>query len=127
MAHIHVATLVAEARVASDHEQPSQPREAGEDIFNDPISKVLLLWITTQVVKWKYGNGWLVGQFQRFTIRYFTRFGIRIYYNFINPQRLLYILTKLFSFIFIFIWKLVFHLIISSPRNTNTATFAYAF
>ena len=44
--------LVGEARVARDHEQPAQPREAGDDVFGDPVGEVLLLGVAAHV-----GNG----------------------------------------------------------------------
>src|SRR3972149_10863116 len=49
LADIHVPALVGEARVARDHEQPSQPREAGEDVLGGPVGEVPLLGVAAQV------------------------------------------------------------------------------
>ena len=54
------AALVDEARVACDHEQPSQPREAGDDVFGDPIGEVFVLGVAAHVGKGEDGDGWFV-------------------------------------------------------------------
>ena len=56
LAHIHVAPFVAEARVARDHEKPFQPRETGEDVFDDPISEVFLFRIAAHVEEGEDGD-----------------------------------------------------------------------
>src|SRR6476646_10292151 len=48
------------ARIASNHEQPFEPRKRGGDFFNHPIRKILLLWITGHVLKREDRNGRLI-------------------------------------------------------------------
>src|SRR6516162_3470657 len=39
------------ARIASDHEQPLEPRKRGDDLLNHPVRKVLLLGIAVHVLE----------------------------------------------------------------------------
>src|SRR2546423_7713737 len=58
--HIDGLALVGEARIASDHEQPSNPAEGGYDVLDHAIGKVFLLGITTHVLKRQDSNRRLV-------------------------------------------------------------------
>jgi hypothetical protein len=57
LAYIDVSALVGEARVACDHEQPSQPRQAGDDVLGDAIGEVFLLGVAAHVGKGEDGDG----------------------------------------------------------------------
>ena len=61
-AYVYRPALVREARISRDHEQPAEPRQAGNDVLDHPISKVLLLRIATQVREWKHRNRRLVSR-----------------------------------------------------------------
>ena len=53
------------ARIASDDEQPFEPRERRDDFFDHPVGKVLLLGITGHVLERQDGDGSLVRQRRR--------------------------------------------------------------
>src|SRR5262249_3788134 len=55
--HIDGFAFERKARVASDDEQPSEPRERGGDLFNHPIRKILLLRIAAHVLERQYRDG----------------------------------------------------------------------
>src|SRR5262245_6676413 len=45
-----------EARIASDHKQPFEPRQRGDDLINHPVRKILLLGIAAHVLERQHGN-----------------------------------------------------------------------
>src|SRR5262245_57562301 len=59
--HIYSPTLVGEAGVSGDYEEPAHPRQGSDDLLNDPIREILLIAVATQVVKWQNGDGRLAG------------------------------------------------------------------
>src|SRR5215470_18551123 len=50
------------ARIASNHKQPFEAGERGDDFVNHPIRKILLLWIAAHVLERQHGDGGLVGK-----------------------------------------------------------------
>src|SRR5262249_19742738 len=57
--------FVGEGRVPSDDEQPPEPREGGDDVVNQPVSEILLLWIAAQIAEGENCDGWLLRQLER--------------------------------------------------------------
>src|ERR1700754_262205 len=51
-----------EARIASDHEQPFEPRKRGDDLLHHSIREVFLIGIAAHVLERQHGDGWLVGK-----------------------------------------------------------------
>lgn len=45
--------LVGEARISRDHEQPSISRQRQNDVFDDPVGKVVAVGIMAQVDEWQ--------------------------------------------------------------------------
>jgi hypothetical protein len=43
--------LVGEARIASDHEQPPDTRQPGDDVLDNPVDKIFLLRIAAHVLE----------------------------------------------------------------------------
>src|SRR5215471_20835090 len=58
---IDSSAFEGETRIASDDEQRFEPRQCGDDLFNHPIGKVLLLQITAYVLEREHRNRRLVG------------------------------------------------------------------
>src|SRR5215207_6768198 len=52
--------LICKSRVAGDDEQSSHPREVGNEIFGQPIGKMLLLRVSAHIHEGKHGNRRLV-------------------------------------------------------------------
>jgi len=52
--------LVGKARIPSDHEQPANAREGGDDLLDHPVSEIFLLRIAAQVVERQHGERGLV-------------------------------------------------------------------
>src|SRR5262249_50029033 len=48
------------ARVASDDEQPSEPRKRGDDFLNHAVGKILLFGIAAHVLERQHGDGGLI-------------------------------------------------------------------
>ena len=57
--------LVGKTRIAGDHEQRLEARQAGDDVFDHAVDEVLLLGVAAHVLERQHGDGWLVGQRQR--------------------------------------------------------------
>src|SRR4029077_20402183 len=55
-AYVCCLAAVLEARIARDDEQLAGTRQLGNHIVGDPVGKILLLDLTTQVVKRQYGK-----------------------------------------------------------------------
>src|SRR5260370_42205002 len=53
-------SLVREGRVTGDDEQGFEARQSGDDVLDDAISKVLLLWIARHVLEGQHGNRRLI-------------------------------------------------------------------
>ncbi|MHC2164078.1 hypothetical protein ACVL5V_006499 [Bradyrhizobium ottawaense] len=47
--HVHRAALVRERGIPRDHEQPVDAREAGDDVVDHPVGKIVLLLVAAQV------------------------------------------------------------------------------
>ena len=47
--HVDRFALVDEARIASDDEQPTQPRQRRDDVLGDAVREEFLLWIAAEV------------------------------------------------------------------------------
>src|SRR5262245_41740245 len=48
--------LVSEARIARDHEQPTNPGEGCCDLLDHAVSKIVLLRITRHVPEWQHSD-----------------------------------------------------------------------
>jgi hypothetical protein len=57
--------FIGEARIARDYEQPSHPRERGDDVLDDAIRKILLFGIAAHILKGKHRDRRPVGKRQR--------------------------------------------------------------
>src|SRR5215472_904614 len=71
--------LIGEAGVASDHEQRFESRQSCDDIFDDAIGEVFLLWVSRHVLEGQHCDGWLVGKSERRRGRLRLRTGEREY------------------------------------------------
>ena len=49
-----------EGRVASDDEERTEARKAGDDVFGDAVAEVGLLGLATQIVERKHGDRWSI-------------------------------------------------------------------
>src|SRR4029077_10613548 len=58
-------TLVSKTRIARDHEQGLEARQAGDDVLDEAIDEILLLGVATHVLERQHGDGGLVRQQQR--------------------------------------------------------------
>ena len=54
--------LVDEARIARDHEQPFDPRQAGDDVLDHAVGEIFLLRIAAHVLERQHRDRGLVGQ-----------------------------------------------------------------
>ncbi|MNF86608.1 hypothetical protein D3C84_690490 [compost metagenome] len=57
--------LVGKAGVAGNDEQPADPRQGADDVFDDAIGKIILLRIAAEVLERQDRDRRLVGQHQR--------------------------------------------------------------
>src|SRR6185437_16334545 len=48
--------LVDEARIARDHEQPADAREAGDDILDHAVGEILLFGIAAEILEGQHGD-----------------------------------------------------------------------
>src|SRR5207245_9998953 len=62
--HVHRPPLVGEARIARDHEEPTQARQGRDDFLHHAVRKVVLLRIVAHVGEWQDGNRGPVGESQ---------------------------------------------------------------
>jgi len=60
--YIDGSAFVRKARIASDHEQPFEPRERSGDFLNHPIREVILFGVAAHVLERQHGDGGLVGK-----------------------------------------------------------------
>src|SRR6476660_4230872 len=60
--------LVSEARIARDNEQPLEPRQRCDDLFDHPIREKLLLRVSAQVMERQHRDGGLVGKGEGFWV-----------------------------------------------------------
>src|SRR5262249_15619562 len=60
--HIGRLTLVGEARIAGDTEQPADAGERGDDLLDHAVDEIFLFRIARQVLEWQDGDRWLVWQ-----------------------------------------------------------------
>src|SRR5262245_38707605 len=58
--HVYGPTLVGEARIASDDEEPAHSRQRGDNLFNYAISEIVLVAIAAQVIEWENRDGRLL-------------------------------------------------------------------
>src|SRR5207247_3086625 len=52
------------ARIASDDEQPFEPRKRGDDLLNHSVREVFLFGIAAHVLERQHGDGGLVGKWR---------------------------------------------------------------
>ena len=52
--HVDRSALVGEGRIASDNEQPLDPREAGNDALYHAVAEIVLVGIAAHVLKRQY-------------------------------------------------------------------------
>ena len=57
--------LVGEARIARDHEQPLDARQAGDDVLDHPVDEIFLLRIAAHVLERQHRDRGLVGKGER--------------------------------------------------------------
>src|SRR5260370_14112978 len=78
--HVHCLSLVSEAGIAGDNEQPFDAREACDDVLYNPVGKVLLLRIAAQVLEWQHSDRGFIRQseVERGDLRCDTREGSRL-------------------------------------------------
>jgi hypothetical protein len=60
--HINGLAFVDEARIAGDHEQPVDAREAGDDILDHPVGEILLARVAAHVLERQHGDRRFFGQ-----------------------------------------------------------------
>jgi hypothetical protein len=63
--HIDGFAFERKARIASDHEQPLETRERGDDFLDHAIRKVFLFWIAAHVLERQDRDRRLIGQRRR--------------------------------------------------------------
>ena len=63
--HIDRLALVGEARIAGDDEEPSDPRQRGDDFLDHAIGEILLLRVAAHVLERQYRNRRFVRERQR--------------------------------------------------------------
>ena len=51
LANVRRLALVSEARISRDHEQPFDARQAGDDILNHAVDKIILFAIAAHVLE----------------------------------------------------------------------------
>src|SRR5208282_59783 len=51
LANVWRLALVSEARISRDHEQPFDARQAGDDVLNHAVDKIILLGISAHVLE----------------------------------------------------------------------------
>jgi hypothetical protein len=56
LADVGGLSLVGEARIAGDHEEPPQLRQGGNDIFCDAVAEIILLRVSAHVLERKNRN-----------------------------------------------------------------------
>src|SRR5262249_55498811 len=71
--YVYCPTLVGEARVARDDEQPAYARQRRDDVLHHAVGEVVLFRVSAQVLERQGGNGGFVGKGQRMC-RCFIRF-----------------------------------------------------
>src|SRR5262249_39219837 len=59
--NVHGPPLVRKAGIACDDEETAKARQSRNNFLDHAISKILLLAVATQVVKWQNGDRWLAG------------------------------------------------------------------
>jgi hypothetical protein len=52
--HVHSLTFVDEGRIASDHEQPANAAQRGDDFLDHAVDEILLLRIAAEILKRQY-------------------------------------------------------------------------
>ena len=62
--HVHGLALVGKGRVARNHEEPAQLRQAGNDVLADSVGEILLLQLAAHIDKGEYGDRGPVRQLQ---------------------------------------------------------------
>ena len=61
-AYIDRLALVLEAGVAGDDEELREPRQFGDDVFDDAVDQIFLLRVRAHIVERQHGNRWFVWQ-----------------------------------------------------------------
>ena len=62
--HIDRSTLVGEARIAGDDEEPADARERGDDLLDHAVGEIFLLRVAAHVLERQHRDRRLVGQRQ---------------------------------------------------------------
>src|SRR5580700_5685456 len=60
--HVDRAALVDKARIAGDDVEPFDPRQPGDDVFDNAVDEIFLLGITAHVLEWQDLDRGPVGQ-----------------------------------------------------------------
>src|SRR6516164_4314267 len=58
--HIDSLALVGEARIAGDHEEPADARQAGDDVLNHTVGEIFLLGVGAHVLEGQHRYRWSV-------------------------------------------------------------------
>jgi len=121
--HSDCLALVGEGRVASDHKQPANAAQFGDNILNHAIGEIFLLGITTQVLEWQYRDRGLVRQGERRPFPWrapANRYAI-------DAHRTRNVLELLHAHILEVDGELVAHLLIGRVRDADAAGLRYTF
>ena len=65
IAHVDRLALVGKGGVARDHEEPWLMRQAGDDVFGEPVGEILLIGVAAHVLERQHRDRGLVGQGER--------------------------------------------------------------
>jgi hypothetical protein len=68
-ADVDRASLVGEARVARDHEQPAQPRQVGKDVLHHAVGKIVMARVAAHVDEGQHRDRGPVGQRRQVLVR----------------------------------------------------------
>src|SRR6516164_403727 len=130
--HIDGTALVGERRVAGDHEEPFDPGESGDDLFDHAVGKIFLLWIPAHILERKHCDRRLVGKRQRLVVKHRGQPRPRLYGDGTvpNPVHTYWpsdVLDAPLAQILESKVQLVADLVIHCPGNTNPARLSERF
>src|SRR5262249_10785626 len=121
--YVHGATLVSEARIACDHEQPVHARQRRDDLLHHAVREVFLFRIAADVYEWQHCNRRLVRQQRGISgpqcrwdaIRWIRRC------NAIGVHWLWYVVEPLLADVSVGIGELPLHLIVDIAPDADTS------
>src|SRR6516225_4792477 len=128
--HVNRLTFVGEARIAGDHEQPTDTAEGGDYFLDHPIGKIFLLRVAAHVLEWQHCDRRLVWQGKgrrRFNWRSAWRGLSGGEPHAVDPDRASYVFDSLIAHVVEDQIKLVADLIVDDRRHTNPTRFSDPF